>query len=168
MIRSLKSVDWESELDPADRPYLTARIDPDEWYPMATFERMGNAILKHVALGDLQAVRMWGRFSVDQLRAAHPTLLAEGDPVDTLLRFRVMRATFFDFEALEVPMLIYGQAHIVIRYHMGPLAEEAAAMQTLGFFERLLELAGATDVSARFLQRSWAGDERTLLELVWS
>ncbi len=167
MIRSQKGVDWTSELSPEDVPYLSSRIDADGWYPMETFERFGNAILKHVARSDLQAVRMWGRFSVDQLRAQNPSLLAEGQPVETLQRFRVLRATFFDFEALEVPMLLDDQAHVVIRYHMGQPAEEAASLQTMGFFERLLELAGAEDVAARFLQKSWEGDARTLLELAW-
>jgi hypothetical protein len=37
----------------------------------------------------------------------------------------------------------------------------------MGFFERLLEVAGATDVFARFLRRSWAGDPQTLLDLFW-
>jgi hypothetical protein len=37
----------------------------------------------------------------------------------------------------------------------------------MGFFERLLERAGAKVISARFLERSWAGDARTLLSLAW-
>jgi hypothetical protein len=168
MIRSHKSVDWSRELSPEDLPYLQARIEPAAWYPMATFERMGNAILRHVARGDLQGVRMWGRFSVDELHAAQPRLVAEGDPLETLNRFRVLRASYFDFEALEVLMANERQALIVIHYHMGQTAEEAASMQTMGFFERLLEVAGATDVAARFVERSWAGGARTLLELNWT
>jgi hypothetical protein len=168
MIRSHKDFDWTSELDPADLPFLDARIDPAAWYPMETFERLGNAILKNIARGQLDAVRMWGRFSADQLRAQNPQLVAPGNPVETLMRFRVLRATFFDFEAITIVMLVEGEAHVVIGYHMGNPAEEAASLQTMGFFERQLELAAATDVSARFLERSWAGDPRTLLELCWT
>ncbi|HEX8950813.1 MAG TPA: hypothetical protein VF997_09190 [Polyangia bacterium] len=167
MIRGHKQHDWQAQLAPEDLQFLSARIDPGGWYPMATFERFGNAILHYVALDDLQAVRMWGRFSVDELRAANPALVAAGDPVETLQRFRVLRATFFDFAALEVAMLLDGEAAIVIGYHMGPKAEEAAAFQTMGFFERQLELAGATNVTARLTERSWAGDARTLLALSW-
>ena len=64
-------------------------------------------------------------------------------------------------------MLHDHETEIVIRYHMGMPAEEAAAMQTLGFFERLLELAGARDVDATLRERSWIGDARTLLVLRW-
>lgn len=167
MIRGHKSVDYRALLAPEDLPFLDERVIPDRWYPMATFERMGNAILRTVANNDLSAVQMWGRFSADQLRALHPMLVAEGDPSETLNRFRVMRATFFDFEALEIPMLFPGRAHVIIRYHMGSPAEMAAAYQTMGFFERQLELAGAHDIHAVFRERSWAGDPQTLLELAW-
>jgi hypothetical protein len=167
MIRSHKGVDYSTLLAPDDLPFLEAKVVPNDWYPMATFERMGNAILRTVANNDLRAVHMWGRFSADQLRAMHPMLVAENDPSETLNRFRVLRATFFDFEALEIPMLIPGQAHVIIRYHMGNPAEEAASMQTMGFFERQLELAGAVDIGARFLHKSWTGEPLTLLELRW-
>lgn len=167
MIRSHKGVDWAAHLEREDTFYLRNAIEPLEWYPMETFERFGDAILREVAGGDLEAVRMWGRMSVDQLSAETPALVAAGDPVETLMRFRVQRATYFDFEALELPTLTEDHAHVVIHYFMGPVAEEAASMQTMGFFERLLQRAGATAISARFLERSWAGDPRTVLSLSW-
>ena len=167
MIRGQKGVDWGRHLTPDDLRFLEAKIEIGEWYPMATFERLGNAILAEIARGDLQAVRMWGRFSLDQLRAGSPMLVAERDPVETLMRFRVLRATFFDFEALQIPVLVDGEAQVEMSYFMGQPAEEAASFQTMGFFERLLELSGAAGVHARFLERSWAGDARTLLDLGW-
>jgi hypothetical protein len=167
MLRGHKGVDYKRHLHPEDLPYLATRIAADEWYPMASFERMGNAILCEVAGSDLEAVRTWGRFSVDLLRAQAPQLVAEGDPLETLMRFRVLRSTYFDFDALQIPMLSDGQADIVISYHMGEIAEEAASYQTMGFFERLLEVGGATNVYARFTQRAWVGDARTLLSVEW-
>jgi hypothetical protein len=168
MIRSHKDCDWGERLPRQDLFYLRTKIEPTEWYPMETFERFGNAILAEIAAGDIDAVRMWGRISVDQLTAASPALLAAGDPVETMMRFRVQRATYFDFEALEIPTLVEDHAHIVIHYFMGKTAEEAASHQTMGFFERLLERAGATSISACFTERSWAGDPRTLLVLSWT
>ena len=58
-------------------------------------------------------------------------------------------------------------AQLRIDYRMGPQAEEAASVQTLGFFTRLLVLSGAKDVQASFKTKSWAGDPWTLLELTW-
>lgn len=168
MIRSNKGFDWKSQLEPEDLPFLAVRVDPGGWYPMTTFERFGNAILTNIANSDLQAVRMWGRFSVDEQRALRPELVVAGDPVETLQRFRVLRATFFDFPALEITMLLDDEAEVVVSYGMGARAEEAASFQTMGFFERQLELAGAANVTGKFTQRSWAGDPRTVLALSWA
>jgi hypothetical protein len=167
MIRSQKSVDWKRHLSEADLGYVVARVDPDAWYPMESFERMGNGILDEIAAGDVEAARMWGRISVDQLRAKNPMLVADGDPLETLMRFRVLRSTFFDFDALDVRSVSSTHATILVHYYMGAKAEEAASFQTMGFFERLLDVAGASAVSARFTKRSWAGDGETVLELEW-
>lgn len=167
MMRGKKDVDWSMLLRPEDLAFLQSRVSLTEWYPMETFERFGNAILAEVALGKLDAVRMWGRFSVDALVAANPNLVAAGDPVDTMMRFRVQRATYFDFEALEIPTLAPGHAEVVIHYYMGAKAEEAASYQTMGFFERLVEVAGGTSVDARFVSSSWARAPRTVLTLDW-
>ncbi len=167
MIRRRKDVDWLSHLRTEDLRYLTEPIDPNAWYPMETFERMGNGILMEIADGQVQAARMWGVVQAELLWKAHPNLVADGDPIETLMRFRVLRATYFDFDALEVPTLITGHAEILIRYHMGAMAEEAASYQTAGFFHRLLELAGAKKVTAHFVEKSWAGGARTLLEVTW-
>src|SRR3954470_4305601 len=89
MIRGHKDVDWAGHLPREDLFYLRSKIEPEEWYPMETFERFGNAILGEIAGGEIKAVTMWGRMSVDQLTAASPNLLAANDPVDTMMRFRV-------------------------------------------------------------------------------
>jgi hypothetical protein len=167
MLKAHKGVEWTAFLSPEDAAYLEMTIDKTAWYPMETFERMGNAILKFVAGNELMPVQMWGRFSAAQLKHAHPRLLAPSDPVETLNRFHVMRQTFFDFEALKVLMLHEGEAQISIAYQMGMPAEEAAAVQTMGFFEGLLELAGAKDVRAKFREKSWANDKRTVLDVRW-
>jgi len=168
MLRSQKAVDWSRQLPSDDLRYLHSHIDPPAWYPMATFERLGNAILATVTRGELFPVQLWGRYSAAQLRAAHPMLLEPNNPPETLARFRVLRETFFDFDALDVPLLHDNETHIVVRYYMGMPAEEAASYQTMGFFEGLLELAGAKDVRSRFLDKSWDGDERTMLAIRWT
>jgi hypothetical protein len=167
MIRGQKSVDWSVELEPEDHAYVLARVEPDEWYPMPVFERLGNAICRCLAQNQMEAVRMWGHLSVDPLLARSADLVVPRDPIETLMRMRVLRATLFDFEALTIPTLVEDHAEIVISYRMGAAAEEGASFQTMGFFTRLLELAAAKNVQAAFKERSWAGDARTLLEMKW-
>ncbi len=167
MIRGNKNVDWSRHLDRDDIALVHARIEPDGWYPMSTFERMGNAILREVADGSVSAVRMWGRLSAAPLHASQPLLVADGDPVETVNRFRVLRSTYFDFEALDVISLIDGHSEVTINYFMGDSAEQAASFQTMGFFEGILEAAGARDIDARFVERAWEGNAATRLELRW-
>jgi hypothetical protein len=167
MLRTTRDLYWPDHFKKEDLPYLTQRIEPDTWYPMATFERMGLVILEHVAKGDLSVVRAFGEASVDWLSEQHPTLLAPGDPRESIMRFQVLRQSFFDFNALEVLGVSDTDAQLNIAYKMGTVAEEAASLQTMGFFTRLLELAGAKDVKASFKTRSWTGDAWTLLELIW-
>lgn len=168
MIRGSKHLDWGAILGPEDRGLVGERILPEAWYPMEVFERIGNAILQQIAGGDLSLVRLWGRLSVDELTALYDGLLVQGDPRESLMRFNVLRGSFFDFPAVEITMLIDNKAHVAIDYQMGDTAEEAATQQTLGFFERLLEAAGARDVYATLLSRRWIGEPRTVLQLTWS
>ena len=168
MIRRRKDVDWTRRLVVEDLGYLSEPIDPSGWYPMEAFERLGDAILAIIAGGDVQAVRLWGRFSVEPLVEHHPTLLAKGDPVESLRRFQVLRSTFFDFSAIEVATFTTGHAELEIHYHMGAIAEEAASYQAMGFFEGLLELARAKDITAELREQAWRGDARTLLALHWA
>ncbi|CAN5689975.1 hypothetical protein BH11MYX1_BH11MYX1_19970 [soil metagenome] len=169
MVRANRAIEWHVWLDPGDLHYvLEDTIDPTGWYPMETFERVGNAILEHVGMSELARVELWGRRSATQLVAASPMLLAQGDPVESINRFRVLRQTFVDFDALDVPLLHPGAAQLVPRFRMGRVAEQAACFQMLGFFAGLIEHAGGADVDAKFRQRSWDGDPQTRLDLSWT
>jgi hypothetical protein len=167
MLRRRKDIDWSKVLPAEDVQYLRERIDADSWYPMATFERFGVAILATIDGATLDAVRLWGRFSASQYASSHADLIARGEPEESLMRLRVMRATLFDFPAFDMPMLVDGHAFVLVQYHMGRVAEEAACVQTLGFCEGVLELAGARNVQAAFAECSWKGDGRTRITLEW-
>jgi hypothetical protein len=167
MIRRRKDVEWSRFLEPSDLEYLRRQIDPSGWYPMSAFEHLGDAILAHSGQATLSAVRMWGHFSVSAVVATEPDLIAAGDPVESLMRLKVMRASLFDFPAFDIPSLLPGQADVRVTYHMGPSAEEAACHQTMGFCEGVISLAGGTQIEARFLASTWEGAPETRIELYW-
>ncbi len=167
MIRGNKSVDWSKYLEPQDLAIVGSRIDPEGWYPMATFERLGLGILHEVARGSLDGVRMWGRFQVESVKKVFPMLVAEGDPRDTMMRFKVLASSFFDEGTLEVLTIDDDHAVVSIDYGMSPKAEETASTQALGFFERLIELAGGKNVAARFTKKAWEGQDASVLDLYW-
>jgi hypothetical protein len=168
MIRRRKDIDFGCIFRPEDLPYLNEIIAPEAWYPMTTFERLGEAILAKVPGATLEAVRLWGRFSASQYYAQHPQLIAQSDPLESLMRLKVIRSTLFDFPAFDIPMLTDGHALVSVRYHMGQVAEEAACYQTMGFCEAVLSEAGAKDVRACFRERAWEGKDATIIELEWT
>ena len=167
MIRRRKDVDWMTSLRVEDLALVQQRIALEAWYPMSSFERLGVAILANFQGAGLEAVRLWGAFSAQQFARDHATLIAANDPVETLMRLKVQRATLFDFPAFDIPSLIDGHAEVTVSYGMGPIAEEAACCQTLGFCEGVLELAGARDVRGALSERSWLGASHTSLILSW-
>ncbi len=166
MVRAAKQVAWEDHLLPQDLPFLAQRIESDAWYPMETYERMGLAILDVIARGDLETVRKWGRRTIDELHATLPELFG-GDPRETFMRFQVMRQTLFNFPAAEVIAIRDGKATITVSYGMGARAEEAAAWQSVGFLERLMEVSGARDVDAQLESRAWDGAPVTRISVTW-
>jgi len=166
MLRAKKDVDWSRHLTEVDLLFLSQRIEPSGWYPMETFERMGLAILDEIT-SDLGVVQAWGRAQIDGLSRTHTNLIVPGDARQTLMRFRVLRASFFDYAALQIVELSDGEAVIIVAYGMAPRAEEAASHQTLGFFERLLEVAGATNARAWFSTRAWEDELITTIQLRW-
>jgi hypothetical protein len=167
MIRRRKDVEWSRVLCREDHEYVRRQVDPDGWYPMEVFERLGEAILAHNASGSLDAVRMWGHFSVSAVTVTYPSLIAREDPLESLMRLKVMRASLFDFHAFDIRNASPGHAEVWINYRMGAIAEEAACYQTMGFCEGVLSLAGANEVKAAFAARMWSGAPHTTIILEW-
>lgn len=167
MLRAHRGRTWHEFLQPEDLPFLEQTIDHEQWYPMETFERLGIAIFQAIAEGDLGLVRDWGRASVPRVVGSNEHVLVAGDPRESLMRFFVLRRSLFDFEALTMLQLSDASASIGVEYGMQPLAERAAAVQTMGFFEGLIALAEGGDVQAEFVEMSWRGDRQTIIGFSW-
>lgn len=167
MLRSQKTTDWSRYLEPEDLSFLVQRIQLGDWYPMATFERMGIAILREIAQGDLGSARAWGRAQVEWLSQLHEGLIVTGDACESLARFQVLRNSFFDYPAVRISHASEGESAVQVRYEMSAVAEEAATLQTMGFFERMLEMTGARDVRAWFSAEAWSGAPASVIELRW-
>jgi len=167
MVKSRKDVDWPDYLLPRDMPFLAAQIQPREWYPLETFERMGIGILKEIAKGDLDAVRRFGQTEVEALVKVYPDLICQTDPRETLMRFQVLRKSFFNFDAGSIDAILGKYARLKVEYSMSRPAEEAACLQGIGFLEKLLEKAGAKKVEYKFSGKSWDGYPTTMVELKW-
>jgi hypothetical protein len=134
---------------------------------MQAYERMGLAILEGIAHGDFQRARAWGRQTIDELQASLPEIFA-GDPRETFMRFQVLRQALFNFPAADVIAIRDGKATIGVWYGMSARAEEAAAWQSVGFLERLIEISGGQNVAAQIESRAWDGAPTTRISVTWT
>lgn len=167
MIRKRKNVDWSKYLTPQDQKVLSQMVLPSEWYPLETFQHCGVAILHEIAQGDVEAVRAWGRSSMDELMKVYKNLAQETDPHKATEKFQLLRRRFFDFEGLEVIPQSGNRIQVKVDMAFGGVADEAYAYQILGTLERLLLVSGAKNVQFQFLQKAWKGAPNTVIELSW-
>ncbi|OGP56134.1 MAG: hypothetical protein A2V67_05105 [Deltaproteobacteria bacterium RBG_13_61_14] len=167
MIRKRKNVDWSKYLTPQDQKVLSQMVLPSEWYPLETFQHCGVAILHEIAQGDVEAVRAWGRASMDELMKVYKNLAQETDPHKATEKFQLLRRRFFDFEGLEVIPQAGNRIQVKVDMAFGGVADEAYAYQILGTLERLLLVSGAKNVQFQFLQKAWKGAPNTVIELSW-
>ena len=138
MMRSRTDIAWSRYLHPEDQRFLSELIVDAEWYPFAAFERMGVAIITEIGGGDFDGAYLWGRASVDGLSKIHESLVSPGDPMVSLMRFQVLRTSFFNFDPVVFESITGNHAVLEVEYGMCGIAEHAATVQTLGYFERIL------------------------------
>ena len=88
-----------------------------------------------------------------------------GEPRETVMRFQALQRGFFDFPAFDIGEISDHRTQIRINYQMSNRAEEAACHQSAGFFDRLLEIAGAKERTVELEKKRWRGDLTTLLSM---
>jgi len=167
MIRKRKEVDWSKHLTREDQKILSQMILPSEWYPLETFQHCGVAVLKEIARGDMEGVRVWGRQSMDELIKIYKNLAEESDALKALEKLQLLRRRFYDFEGLEISPQTGNRVQVKVDMAFGGVADEAYAYQMLGTVERLLERTGAKNIQFKFIQKVWQGAPATTIEFSW-
>ena len=158
---------WRDLIAPEDRALLETRIDPEQWYPMQTSERLGLLILEHVVGRETDAIRLWGRTQVQTILAFFPELAKVDEPREAVVGLQHLLEGLFDFPAVAVEQVEGEHAVLSFAYGMSAPAEEAVTWQTVGFFEELLTAAGAREVASALLERAWDSAPRTRVSMTW-
>jgi CheY-like chemotaxis protein len=168
MIKRYPEIEWGKHLTPGDMEILNRLILPSQWYPLETYQRCGSAVYHEIAGGDPEMARSWGRASMDDLvELYHNNLVEEGDPLETLEKFKGINSRFFDFEGFDLTVSGEDQAYIIVDPEFGELEIEAYSYQMMGSFERLIQLAGAVNIKAEFRNKAWEGDGKTVIDISW-
>jgi CheY-like chemotaxis protein len=168
MIKRYPEIDWGKYLRPEDREILDGLILPSQWYPLETYQRCGSAVYREIARGDPEMARSWGRAGMDDLvELYHNNLVEEGDPLETLDKFKGINSRLFDFEGFDLTVSGKDQVYIVVDPEFGELEMEAYSCQMMGSFERLIQLSGAVNIKAEFRNKAWEGEGKTVIEISW-
>ena len=167
MIKKLKDVDWKKHLEEEDFEIMAQLILPSQWYPIDSYARFGLAIFKELAKGDLNASKLWGRTSIEQILEIYKNLICEGNPVQSFDKYLVLQKRFMNFDVFEAVLSKDKIIQIKIALAFAQDAHAPFAYQLFGSFERLLELSGAQNLQGRFMVEGWKQNKSTIIEFTW-
>jgi len=152
-----------SSLDPALKSKLDGVILPMAWLPLGLFEAILAAVDRDGAEpGRTQAA---GRAAAErELSTTHRLFLQTASPATVLDRLPHLHRVYFSRGDARVTLAVNG-ARIDVD---GMSAESPALVAWLsGFWQRMLELAGAREVKVIATSARGRGEERTSVTLRW-
>ncbi len=169
MIRGNKDGDWKKYLKPEDWEIINKRILPSEWYPFELYKRCGWATFQVLGQGNLDLVRLRGRFRGKELfENVYKSCIISQDPAASLSRFVTIYAQLFNFSTLRFENA--SNNHIKI-YHDPEYVNDPAIMpycyNLMGHLEVLVEMAGGRNVKVELKGKHWEGAATTIFDINW-
>lgn len=169
LIRKNKQVNWSQYLAPSELELIGQRIQPTQWYPLSSYQRLGSAVFRELAQSDPRTAQAFGRESLEEIAESYgPKLVKAGDPLATLQSFKTLSLRFLDFDGFDVTESGGDRVYVILEPEFGAEEIEAYSYQIMGFLERLVELTGAVGVKAAFCNRAWEGEGKTVIEVSWN
>ena len=167
MIRANPDLPWSEHLSAEDLEQANQLILPGSWYPIEFFQRIGMAVFKVVAKGNYQLIHAYGRSLAEKMNAENPGMVSKGRPRDTLRKYRAIQDRLYSFKPVETEDL--GPGHLVVKTFSKPDGPEAQVIMEIvaGTIERLIELAGGSNVKTKLLEAVWEGEDQNALEVKW-
>jgi hypothetical protein len=175
IIRANKGLPWEEYVTGDDMELIQGKIMPSTWYPFDVLARIGYAVFMLVGKGDLKNAWSFGAFAMQDTfhKVYENVLFQENNPESLLKKFIVLRKQFIrfhdpEFETLKLEVSGPGRARIIFKLPEVNRYIEPYTHQLAGGFEKLLELAGAGDVSVNVNKIQSETEPASEIELAWS
>lgn len=166
MIKNNRSLDWDKYLTEDDWKLVNEMILPSTWYPVESYARMGLAVFKLLAGGDVNAAWNWGRLSLDGLTKVYKNLISD-DPYESMRKFAMIQRSLANFALIEVEKEGENTLHIVLQVNFGEEEDMAYAYQMGGMLERTAELSAPGKATVTIIKKTWEGDAQTVFEMKW-
>ncbi|MFX1275128.1 MAG: hypothetical protein ACFFAT_08805 [Promethearchaeota archaeon] len=166
-VRANKSGVYETIIPEEDIKIINTRILDAAWYPFTTFKNSFNAIVKVFAKGDMNIVYKMGynagKETIERLYRGPMMKRQLRDAVDS---YNNLFKLWFNFGKQYGKIESENELNIYIE-EFDPDFEafyHVARGWMSSFFEGYLD----TKVTTKFLEKSWNGDTRTVVNITWN
>ena len=167
-IRSNKDKDWNKYLEPVDWEIIEGRIMPSVWYPFETWQRIGLAVFELVAGGNMEAARIWGRASTEQvIKDLYKSAMSDPDPAKVIQRFVNISGQWFNFTAMEFEKIDDNHVRIHVGTDPDEKGMEAYLMQVRGGMEYIVEAKGGKNPKIQLSTEKTADKTGVSIEVSW-
>ena len=147
LIRTNPDRPWDKWLKPEDLKIVHGQVLASGKYPFMSFSRIGYAVFKEIALGNLDTVRGFGHFFIKGMIEVYgKTVLVPGDAPATIQKFAQLYRVWM-IGGGETSLEKLGDKKLVFRLAppdegQGEEATNAYMHQVAGQIEELVRLAG--------------------------
>lgn len=161
--RADKTGAFDKWLDDSDRQIVSSRVFPSSWYPLDTYRHLFDAVSTVFANGNEQTIQEWGYdASVELLTGPYRNIIVPNSPLESMKKCMFMGALFFDPGKTEIKIL--GEKAFEIHLIDYPPDFKNLYFLLLGWYARLLDLAGAQNIESEITAKSWLGmSEHTII-----
>ncbi len=148
------------------RSRLTGVVLPVAWFPLDVYDRLLDAAERTLGGGDgTLALEIGAATAARDLPTTHRLFMQSATPAMALTRIPQLWRTYHSRGEVLISQVPAGGWRLEVR----DLSPETYlhAMAMCGFYQKLLELAGARDVRVALLSSRGRGEERTVTSLRW-
>jgi hypothetical protein len=166
-IRANKSGIYDQYLSEEDKKYLKDRVLDSLWYPYEVFKTCFNAVCKVEAQENIEVIEKWGYlYGKGVLERLYKERLKINELKSAVDSYNNLFKLWFNFGDQTGKVISDKEVHLTIQgldkdfrlfYHISK-----GWMQ--GFFDAYL----GTTVSAKFIEKSWEGSEKTTVKITWN
>jgi len=165
-IRANKSGIYDQYLSEEDKKYFNERILDSLWYPYEVFKKCFNAVCMIEAKENIEVIEKWGYlYGKGVLERIYKERLQIKELKTAVDSYNNLFKLWFNFGTQTGKIISDNEVHLSIQdfdkdfrlfYHISK-----GWMQ--GFFDAYL----GTTVSAKFIEKSWEGSEKTTVKITW-
>jgi hypothetical protein len=155
-----------SAISPDSRARLTGVVLPVAWFPVDVYESLLGSAERVLGPSDGSvAVEIGAATASRDLPSTHRLFMQSATPAMALARIPQLWRTYHSRGEVIISQVPAGGWRLEVRDLYPDTHLHAMAM--CGFYEKLLELAGARDVRVALLSSRGRGDDRTVTSLRW-